>query len=126
MTTERFVVPAPAGYHLVIAFGEKLDCASEAPILAFSYTLEKRANRPDRWTIIPFTLEGPPRRDDTWAVKCPDGKVKEISLSWDRFNNSKEFLTKSDTLRRAREEVGGFGHFRAASLAASRGSACKQ
>jgi hypothetical protein len=107
MSAERFVVPAPAGYHLVIAIGDKLDIASEGPIIAFSYTLERRTNRPDHWTITPFTLEGPPRREDTWAIKRPDGKVQEISLSWDRFHSTKEFLVKSDTLKRAREEAVG-------------------
>jgi hypothetical protein len=114
MNTDRFVVPAPAGYHLVTAFGEKLDVASEGPIIAFSYTIERRPNLPDRWTIIPIALEGPPRRDDTWAIKCPDGKVQEISLSWDRFHSTKEFLAKSDTLRRAREEI--VGHMEIANM----------
>jgi len=105
MDTDRFVVPAPAGYLLVTVIGKKLDVALEGPIVAFSYAVERRSGRPDHWTIIPFTLEGPPRRDDTWAVKSPDGKVQEISRSWDRFHSTKEFLTKSDTLRRARGEM---------------------
>jgi len=105
MDTDRFVVPAPAGYLLVTVIGKKLDVALEGPIVAFSYAVERRSGQPDHWTIIPFTLEGPPRRDDTWAVKSPDGKVQEISRSWDRFHSTKEFLTKSDTLRRARGEM---------------------
>ena len=103
--TEHFVVPAPAGYLLVTAMGGKLESAFEEPIIAFSYTVERRPGRPDRWTVTPLTLEGPPRREDTWAIKSPEGKVQEISLSWDRFRNTKEFLAKSDTLRRAREEI---------------------
>jgi hypothetical protein len=102
---EHFVIPAPPGYLLVTAIGEKLDVALEKPIIAFSYTVETRAGRPDRWTITPVTLEGPPIRENTWAIKCPDGKVKEISVSWDEFRSTKEFLEKSDTLRQAREEM---------------------
>jgi hypothetical protein len=103
--TEPFVVPAPAGYLLVTAIGERLETASEAPIIAFSYAVERRSGRTDCWTVTPFTLEGPPRREDTWAIKSPDGNVQEISLSWDQFRSTKEFLAKSDTLRRARQEI---------------------
>jgi len=105
VNAEHFVVSAPAGYLLVTATGEKLDVARERPIIAFSYAVERRAGRPDRWTITPFTLEGPPGREDTWAIKCPDGRAQETSLSWDLFRNTEEFLAKSDTLRRAREEI---------------------
>ena len=105
MDTDNFVVTAPAGYILVTVIGKRLDVAVEGPIVAFSYAVERRSGQSDNWTIIPFTLEGPPKRDDTWAVKCPDGKVQEISRSWDRFHSTKEFLAKSDTLRRARGEM---------------------
>ena len=105
MDTDNFVVTAPAGYILVTVIGKRLDIAVEGPIVAFSYAVERRSGQSDNWTIIPFTLEGPPKRDDTWAVKCPDGKVQEISRSWDQFHSTKEFLAKSDTLRRARGEM---------------------
>jgi hypothetical protein len=105
MNADHFVVSAPAGYLLVTAVGERLDVALEGPIISFSYTVEKRPGQPDCWTIIPITLEGPPRRDDTWAIKWPDGTVQEISRSWDRFPSIKEYLAKSDTLKRAREEI---------------------
>jgi len=105
MNAEHFVVSAPAGYLLVTAIGERLDVALEGPIIAFSYTIERRIGQRDCWTITPVTLQGPPRREDTWAIKCPDGKVQETSLSWDQFRSTKEFLAKSDTLRRAREEI---------------------
>ena len=105
MNAEHFVVSAPADYFLVTAIGERLDVALEGPIIAFRYTVERRAGQPDRWTITPFTLEGPPRRENIWAIKSPDGKVQETSLSWDRFRSTEDFLAKSDTLRRAREEI---------------------
>jgi|SRR5258707_12079665 len=105
MNAEHFVVPAPPGYLLVTAIGEKLDIAFEGPIIAFRYTVERDGGRSDRWTITPFTLEGPPRNADTWAIKSPDGKVQETSLSWDQFRSTQDFLAKSDTLRRAREEI---------------------
>ncbi|HEY3790464.1 MAG TPA: hypothetical protein VGM09_01445 [Bradyrhizobium sp.] len=105
MNADHFVVTAPAGYLLVTAIGERLNVALEGPIISFSHTVERRPGQPDCWTIIPITLEGLPRRDDTWAIKWPDGTVQEISLSWDRFRSTKEYLAKSDTLKRARGEI---------------------
>lgn len=111
MNAERFVVSAPAGYLLVTAAGDRLDVALEDPIIAFCYAVDRRAGQAERWTITPITLKGSPIRENNWAIRGPDGKVQETSLSWDIFRNTKEFLAKSDTLRRAREEIAMDGAF---------------